>query len=109
MFRLFVMSTWVLVRLMTPVTAKTIVSPGAATATCCRNDPGPSLEVLVTVSVAASVFGERQSAATAIPRQIRLLTPPKPAGGPAAILEPAQALFMAPVAHDKSRAKASSW
>src|SRR5438874_11063761 len=52
MFLLIISSP--LVRPMMPVTAKVIVSPSFASASACRNEPGPPSLVLVTVMMFAS-------------------------------------------------------
>ena len=45
------MVIWPLVRVMSPVTAKSMVSPELAVAIACRNEPAPLSPVLVTVMV----------------------------------------------------------
>ena len=52
--RFVLMASSPLVSMMFPVTAKSIVSPAAALAIACRNEPGPLSATLVTVRVAAS-------------------------------------------------------
>src|SRR5437762_1905667 len=56
-----------LVRPMMPVTAKVIVSPSFASASACRNEPGPPSLVLVTVMMFASAD---TAAAQTSPKQI---------------------------------------
>ena len=56
MVRFLPMSSSALVSSMVPLTAKSIVSPAAASAIALRNDPGPLSAVLMTVPACANKF-----------------------------------------------------